>query len=711
MKAFFIFLCSLIGLANSLGPYPNTSPHSVKPRIATSGIVPTNSWYQNWLLGNGENPVHAYPYLVKADKSGFTVCYANIINQKTFAFEAFLANIVVSVRELSASTAPFIDQATVQGDFFDLGAKMKFGSAFDATITRGYASVIFKFYSTTPVIKSIHAILNGAGTTTTRELKITMNNGQTWLIQSQSAIAWSLSTSEISAPSTYTGWVKISIVTGTENENALKANIDAVITNGKVSYSVDRSATPATVTVNLNYNTQGLFYILPHAKNTSGATLFSTAASAKGIKGSYRLASGNGYSYKVPVYSSTDPQQAINTQEKKDKLTAALKKDVNLKIESKDPYFGGKELARTARLIEIADLVNDAASKQKAKDVLVNELDSFWFGISSGTTGLVYEPTWGGIVSRGSVGSAEADFGQYYYNDHHFHYGYFVNAFATLAKHYPAYYNSRLQYINPILDDFAGTCLNSALPCRPRNKDPFLGHSYAAGIFEFADSRNQESTSEAVNSYFAVRELGKALQNSSLEDLGDYLLSTELVATQTYWQIKSPSDIYASPFADNGVVGILWETKVDYATFFGANVEFIYGIQMLPFNEMTPAYLDQDWLRATKTVWGKGLQSPAIEEGWKGFLLLADALIDPAQNGLSLKIHSLTAYDNGNTETNTLYFYYMVGGTTDTTVVQTTTKPTSGSSSTTGFLLAAIMLQIAAATLVEIFACDHMCLA
>ena len=92
-------------------------------------------------------------------------------------------------------------------------------------------------------------------------------------------------------------------------------------------------------------------------------------------------------------------------------------------------------------------------------------------------------------------------------------------------------------------------------------------------------------------------------------------------------------------------------------------------------------------------------------------LLLADALIDPAQNGLSLKIHSLTSYDNGNTETNTLYFYYMVGGTTDTTVVQTTTKPTSGSSSTTGFLLAAIMLQIAAATLVEIFACDHMCLA
>ena len=54
------------------------------------------------------------------------------------------------------------------------------------------------------------------------------------------------------------------------------------------------------------------------------------------------------------------------------------------------------------------------------------------------------------------MGDAGADFGQYYYNDHHFHYGYFINAAATLAKHYPSYYASRKEFFDIIMADFAG---------------------------------------------------------------------------------------------------------------------------------------------------------------------------------------------------------------------------------------------------------------
>ncbi len=126
-----------------------------------------------------------------------------------------------------------------------------------------------------------------------------------------------------------------------------------------------------------------------------------------------------------------------------------------------------------------------------------------------------------------------------------------------------------------------------------------------------------------------------------------------------YWQIKDTS-IYAPPFSNNGVVGILWETKVDYATFFGANPEYIYGIQMLPYNMITEAYLDRNWLLKTKNVWGAVIDKAA--DAWKCFLLLADALINPNQNGLSEKIHNLKYYDNGNSKTNTLFFYYMIGG-------------------------------------------------
>ena len=64
---------------------------------------------------------------------------------------------------------------------------------------------------------------------------------------------------------------------------------------------------------------------------------------------------------------------------------------------------------------------------------------------------------------------------------------------------------------------FLGTCNYEELPCKPRAKDPFLGHTYAAGIFEFADSRNQESTAESCNAYWAVRELGIATNDRALQ--------------------------------------------------------------------------------------------------------------------------------------------------------------------------------------------------
>ncbi len=153
------------------------------------------------------------------------------------------------------------------------------------------------------------------------------------------------------------------------------------------------------------------------------------------------------------------------------------------------------------------------------------------------------------------------------------------------------------------------------------------------------------------------------------------------MSSQIYWHIKDTS-IYAPPFAKNGVIGILWETKVDYSTFFGANPEYIYGIQMLPYNMITEAYLDSNWLAKTKNVWGAVVDSAV--DSWKCFLLLADALINPNQTGLSEKIHNLKTYDNGNSKTNTLFFYYMIGGqpsestgTTVSPITGQTTKPAS----------------------------------
>lgn len=176
-----------------------------------------------------------------------------------------------------------------------------------------------------------------------------------------------------------------------------------------MTHSVDRSTSLGEVTIRVDYESQSLYYLLHHVINPTETTNIK-GASAKGIKGTYLLSQGLGYHYKIPVFE-TDFQDIQLSQKKINELRLAISSDVALEILSKDPYFGGKELARTAKLIKIADLIRDAALKTKAKDVLVKELDSFWFSIVNSTSALVYESTWGGIVLRKSVVSAET-----YYN-------------------------------------------------------------------------------------------------------------------------------------------------------------------------------------------------------------------------------------------------------------------------------------------------------
>ena len=123
-----------------------------------------------------------------------------------------------------------------------------------------------------------------------------------------------------------------------------------------------------------------------------------------------------------------------------------------------------------------------------------------------------------------------------------------------------------------------------------------VGHSWAAGLYEFGDSRNQESTSESVNGWYAISLYGLAIGDERIRDLGRLALATEIRSSQMYWQITSSKNIYPSPFADRKVVGILWSTKVDYATFFGANTEFVHCIQMLPFTPISEELLPYEWI-------------------------------------------------------------------------------------------------------------------
>ena len=96
----------------------------------------------------------------------------------------------------------------------------------------------------------------------------------------------------------------------------------------------------------------------------------------------------------------------------------------------------------------------------------------------------------------------------------------------------------------------------------------------------------------------------------------------------------------------------MWGTKVDYATFFGANTEFIHCIQMLPFTPITEELLEKQWINEEYPILQTAIG--AADDGWKGFIFMAHAIIDP--NAAWEEAKTLNRFDDGNSKTNTLYW-------------------------------------------------------
>lgn len=139
---------------------------------------------------------------------------------------------------------------------------------------------------------------------------------------------------------------------------------------------------------------------------------------------------------------------------------------------------------------------------------------------------------------------------------------------AIIARDDPVWASTYGQAINDLIRDFANPSPADTHFGVARMKDWYSGHSWASGLFEFGDSKNQESTSESVNGYYAVYLWGLANNDTQMADWGRVLMTTEIISAQRYWQMTAEDEdpVYEEIFRRNKCVGILWATKVDYAT-------------------------------------------------------------------------------------------------------------------------------------------------
>lgn len=345
-------------------------------------------------------------------------------------------------------------------------------------------------------------------------------------------------------------------------------------------------------------------------------------------------------------------------------IVSALVKDVkelnSSAIATNSSYFYGKLVGRAARLALIAEEVSYPKVIPTVRKFLKETIEPWLDGTFKGN-GFLYERKWGGLVTKQGSTDSTADFGFGIYNDHHFHLGYFLYGIAVLAKIDPSWGQKYKPQAYSLVTDFMNLGQRYS-PNYPRLRcfDPYKLHSWAAGLTEFENGRNQESSSEAVNAYYSAALMGLAYDDTSLVATGSTLTALEISAAQMWWHVKVDNNLYGEDFVkDNRIVGILWANKRDSKLWWAPAEcrECRLSIQVLPLLPITePLFSDAAYAKELVEWTLPSLKNKTNVEGWKGFTYALQGIYDK-ETALK-KIRMLKGVDDGNSFSNLLWWIH-----------------------------------------------------
>lgn len=273
---------------------------------------------------------------------------------------------------------------------------------------------------------------------------------------------------------------------------------------------------------------------------------------------------------------------------------------------------------------------------------------------------LVYDNNWKGIVSTNGLndGNFYCDFGNCFYNDHHFHYGYHIHAAAIVAmtdNYYgdKSWLNIAKHWVETLIKDVFNT--NESDPYYPmyRSFDFFAGHSFANGLFAHGDGKDEESSSEDYHCYYGIKLWSLVTNNQQLNTIVSLVLSIEKRAMGIYMLYTNDNTVMPPNFIGNKVSGILFENKIHHATYFGMNKEYIHGIHMIPLTPMSGYIRSVKFAQEEWNQMALGNLVSNIQGGWKGLLILNSAIFDPtgAWNFFASQQFDQSYLDNGMSRT------------------------------------------------------------
>lgn len=386
---------------------------------------------------------------------------------------------------------------------------------------------------------------------------------------------------------TQTDKLTIALLTEGLNKDAVASYAFRIPRKTTFSYSYD--AATATLNTTFSVDQTVLMGFLPHHYYTDNPPQL-TDFHYLTPRGQMRLASGNSFSFTYPVHSFLPFFPA--PMEWKEDFSPSRMAELNADYAKRgsfgeDTYWGGKGLTQMAHYMTFALQLGDTATFRMAKQRLRSVLEN-WYTYTPGEQRVYFAryPRWGALV--GFDPSYDSDT----FNDHHFHYGYFVYASAILCLLDDDF---RAQYgfmAREVARDYANWQRSTDEPWF-RTLDPYCGHSFAGGLGNQGNGNGQESSSEAIQGWGGVWLLGAALQDQDMLEAGIMGYTLETRATAEYWFDRKRRNIdytkYQHPYCCN-----LTMQGVGWWTWFSGDPVWMHSIQWLPISPILTNYLSED---------------------------------------------------------------------------------------------------------------------
>ena len=643
--------------SGAVGPQ-NAEGQSIVPKVSADFALPiqSNDYWSSLIYPFFGDPysniLYAHPLNAKATAAGLQIGYttAPIFVAADYLYP-FAAQLTVGVDGLSASRATAHDY----GDWTATARWDGGAVTMEATLGHGLPYVFFEIVGGQAVLTPAQSATvwhNEGGV-----LGLTID-GKHYGVFAPSGSVW---TGTSTLRSTLNGESYLSVAVLPDAEPAtlelFRQHAYAFVTDSRVAWQYDEAT--ARVTSTYTYETtlkesgpsiadETMTALYRHQWLHSSAAV--TDYTYQSPRGEMRLYEGNAFTLEHRFTGVLPALPDRGTYNRAD-LLALVQEAAQETLPVGPSYENGKAMGRFAHLVHIADQIGATAERDHFLAELKNRLED-WF-TAGGAQEYSYNGTWDVLTGYPSGYGADNQI-----NDHHFHASYAVMSAATIAQYDPAWAAQENWggMVNLLIKDANNWDRADERFPFLRTFDAYAGHSWAAGHGDFAEGNNQESSSESMHFASSVVLWGENTGQTEIRDLGVYLYTTEASAVDEYW-FDVDDEVFPESYP-HVAIGMVWGGKGVHSTWFGADPEFIHGINILPVTAGSlylgrhPDYVSANYAEIVAERGGQ----PVV---WKDVLWQYLALGDPARRP-SAYYNADPGYEpfDGESRAHTLHWLY-----------------------------------------------------